>query len=352
MSSSLHAAVNWSAVVTQTSTTTRQLRGLALSDDGANMYVGFIQGSSTAGFRQYGLTGSPPIGTAGAFHDVNAVDATTLRQAEAVATDDRGIVYGASIKDSTASTPNARVTLLNSNFSTLKNFSLADVTSPPSNATGETIGGLTVRNVGGVYQLYVTRFLNNTGYIERYVVGGAGVSDSTLTLDTTFDGDGTFNLRAVIPTADNLRGIEVADDGTIFVASREDSLVYRVSSDLASVTTKAVTNAMDIAIYGDNLYVTQYNGAASAVVELKQSDLTNGSTFTATGTFPHTETTSGYAGIEIDGLGRMFIADQFFAGSAATTQDRVLVSTPVPEPTALTLLVLMPALLRRRRVEE
>jgi hypothetical protein len=156
----------------------------------------------------------------------------------------------------------------------------------------------------------------------------------------------------VIPTADNLRGIEVADDGTIFVASREDSLVYRVSSDLASVTTKAVTNAMDIAIYGDNLYVTQYNGAASAVVELKQSDLTNGSTFTATGTFPHTETTTGYAGIEIDGLGRMFIADQFFAGSAATTQDRVLVSTPVPEPTALMLLVLTPALLRRRRVEE
>src|SRR5688572_5863104 len=166
------AAVTWSLVDDQTSTTTRQLRGLAVSGDGENLYCGFVQGSNTAAFRHYTLVGDPPSGLPGAFHDVNAVDSTTLRQAEAAVVDDRGIVYGASIKDSTGSTPNARVTLLNSNFSDFKHFSLADVTSPPSNTTGETIGGLAMLNSGGIYQLYVSRMRSDTAYIERYVVGG------------------------------------------------------------------------------------------------------------------------------------------------------------------------------------
>src|SRR5688572_19003379 len=154
---SVHAALDWDQVIDQTSTTTRQLRGLTVSDDGTKMYTGFIQGSSTAGFRYYDLLGDPPTGMSAAFHDVNAVDSTTLRQAEAAAVDDRGIVYGASIKDSTGSTPNARITLLNSNFSDIKHFSLADLTSPPSNTTGETIGGLAMRKAGSTYQLYVSR---------------------------------------------------------------------------------------------------------------------------------------------------------------------------------------------------
>ena len=351
MQQAAHAALSWSIVTDQTSTTTRQLRALAVDSSGDNMYGGFIQGSSTAGFRHYTLVGDPPTGLGGAFHDVNAVDSTTLRQAEAAAVDDRGIVYGASIKDSTSSTPNARVTLLNDNFSDIKHFSLADVTSPPSNATGETIGGLAVRNSFGVYQLYVSRFRSDTAYIERYVVGGSGVSDSTLTLDPTFDGDGTFNLRGVIGTADNLRGIDVAADGTIFVASREDNIVYRVSSDLTSVSSTPLTKAMDLAVYGDKLYVTQYNGTASAIVELLQSDLSaTGNVHTATGDFPRTNNTEGYAGIHIDSLGRMFIADQFYAGISTNVQDRVLVSSTIPEPAALSLLALTaPLVLRRRR---
>ena len=346
---SAHAAISWSLVADQTSTTTRELRGMAVSDDMTNLYAGFIQGSSTAGFRQYSLSGDPPVGAAGAFHSVNTVDPTTLRQGEALATDDRGFVFGASIKDSTASTPNARVTMLSGNFGVIKHFSLADVTSPPSNSTGETIGGLTMRLDSGVRQLYVTRFLGNTGYIERYVVGGTGVADATLTLDSTFDGDGTFNLRAVVPTADNLRGIDVAGDGTIFVASREDNIVYRISSDLTGVSSASVTRAMDVATYADKIYVTQYNGTSSQIVEMMQSDLSVTGTITAIGTFPRTNNTEGYAGIDIDALGRIFLADQFYAGTATTTQDRILVSTPLPEPATLSLLALVAPLAMRRR---
>jgi hypothetical protein len=350
--SSASAAPTWTQVYGQTSTTTRSLRGLALSDDDATIYGGYIQGSSTAGFARYTLTGSPPVGTAGGFHDINAVDATTLRQAEALTTDDRGIVYGASNKDSTGSTPNARVTLLSSNFGAAKHIPLADLTGAPSNVTGETIGGLTMHKSGSVYQLYVARFRTDTAYIERYVVGGTGVADATLTLDPTFDGDGTFDLRAAtLGAADNLRGIEVAADGTIFVASREDNVVYRVPSSLTGITSTAVTKAMDIALLGSNLYVTQYNGLSSAVVELEQSDLSaTGNVFTATGTFPRTNATEGYAGIDFDASGRMYIVDQFALGTSANMTDRILVSSPIPEPTSLAAIgIATLALVRRRR---
>jgi hypothetical protein len=323
----------------------RSLRGLALSNDEQSLYAGFIQGSDTAGFRDYQLSPFSLIAT----HDVNAVDSTTKRQAEAVTTDDRGIVYGASIKDSTSGV-NARITLLNANFSTTKHFSLADITGPPNNSTGETIGGLSIRKSGSDYQLYVSRHLSNTAYIERYIVGGTDVTSATLTLDATFGSGGQFNLQPFVASADYLRGLEVAADGTMFVASRENDTVYRISSALDSVTSTTVVEAMDVALFGPNLYVTQYNGANSAIVELNQATLTpTGSVFTATGTFPHTEASTGYSGIDIDSSGRIYLADQIYNASNA---DRILVSSPIPEPSTGALSALATLLFfawRRRR---
>jgi hypothetical protein len=339
------ATLGWSVIVDHPSVAgTRSLRSVALSQDESNLYAGYIQGSSTAGFRQYILTG-PPLYSPAAFHDVNAVDSTTLRQAESVTTDDRGIVYGASIKDSTASTPNARITLMSSNFSTVKHISLADITSPPSNTTGETIGGIWLRKSGSTYQLYVTRFLATTAYVERYVVGGTGVSDATLTLDPTFDGDGQFNVKSFVPGATRLRGIEVADDGTIFTVSRDDDALYRIASDLSGVATSAAVNPMDVALFDGNVYVTRYDGAASEIVEYSQATgLATGETYTATGSFAR-GALEGYSGIDIDNLGRIYLGDQFYA----LDSDRVLLSSPLPEPGMAGGLLAGILLLRRRR---
>lgn len=351
VASSAHAAVTWTQVYGQTSTTTRSLRGMALSSDGTSAYGTYIQGSSTSGVSRYTLSGSPPAGTSAGFFNVTSSSngpSSDSHQAEAVTTDDRGIVYAASIKDSTSG-DNARVYVLNATLGTSTKFALPDIDSPGS-VTGETIGGLDLYKSGSTYQLYVTRFAASSAYIERYVVGGTGAGDATLTPDTTFDGDGRYNLRSVVGTADNLRGIDVAADGTIFVASREDNTVYRIASDLSGVSSTSVTKAMDLATFGGNVYVTQYNGAASNIVELSQATLAStGNTFGATGTFPHTEATSGYAGIDIDSIGRMYLSDQFYAGTSSNLSDRILVSSAVPEPTGVGAIALAGMALLARR---
>jgi hypothetical protein len=346
------AAPTWSVVYNQTSTTTRSLRGLALANDEASIYGSYIQGSSTSGAARYTLTGSPPVGASAGFFNVTSAGngpSSDSHQAEAVATDDRGIVYAASIKDSTSG-DNARIYLLNSALGTSTKFVLSDIASPGS-TTGETIGGLDVRKSGGTYQLYVTRFAATSAYVERYTIGGTGVGDASLTLDTSFDGDGRFNLRDTIGTADTLRGIDVAADGTMFIASREDSVVYRVPSSLSGITSTAVTKAMDVALFNGSAFVTQYNGTTSSVLELAQSNLALLNTYTATGTFPRTNNTEGYAGIDFDSNGRMYLVDQFYAGTTSNLSDRILVSSPIPEPATVGLIAMAGAgmLLRRRR---
>ncbi len=345
------SAMTWDVVYDQTSITTRSLRGLAVSPDGSDLYGGFIRGSSTAGFQHFTLTGNPPVGTPAGFFNVTSIGPSgENHQAEAVVIDDRGLVFGASIKDSTSG-DNARIIVMDSTLGTYKMVPLADITA---GTTGETIGGLTFRTDGTNRQLYVTRFRDDTAYIERYTIGGSGVGDATVTLDPTFNGTGQLNLRSFsgYESAANLRGIDVTADGTILVASREGNVVYRISADLSDIQAISVANAMDVAIYGGNAYVTTYAGADSQIVEIDiATGALTGTTFTATDLFSRGDD-AGYAGIAFDALGRMYVVDQFYAGTNDNVSDRILVSSPIPEPSAAMLLAAGPALmfLHRQRL--
>ncbi|MGE0144954.1 MAG: hypothetical protein AB7I19_16900 [Planctomycetota bacterium] len=317
------AQVNWSLLADHpASATTRSLRGIALDPTAPRLYGGLIQGSSTAGTRRYTLAGTPPVGTEAGFFNVTTQPfaSSASHQAEAVVVDDRGWVYVASIKDST-SADNARIYVCTEDFATSTMIALADIDFPGT--TGETIGGIDVRNDGGNYQLYVTRFrsASDAPYVERYAIDGANVATATLNLDTTFNGTGRYTL----PGGSKLRGIDVAADGTMFVASRDTDRVWRIPASLSGETFATVTRAMDVALYGDYAYVTSYDGTNSAVVEFDAATLiATGRTFTATGTFPRA-TTEGYSGIDIDAAGRLYVCDQIYASNS----DRILVSTPV-----------------------
>lgn len=345
--------LTWSEVFDQTVTSTpaqtltRSLRGLALSSDGGTLYGGFIQKSQGSGVREYSLAGDPPTGSPGGFLNVtNFAPSGDDHQPKAVATDSRGVVYIGSSKDSTSG-HNARVIVANANLTTSLMIPLADVqsnpVSDPNGYTRERVEGLSVREVAGQVQLYASRHHGESAWLERYVVGGTGAGDATLTLDSTFGSGGRFAIHDVINGANALHGLEVADDGTIFVASRNTGTVYRISSDLSTVDVASVANAMDLALFDGRLFVTQYDGANSSIAELLQSDLSLLSTFDAFALFPHDADygdVAGYAGIDIDAQGRIYLVDQLYYRSSTESRDRVLVSSPlallngaqVPEP--------------------
>ena len=81
---------------------------------------------------------------------------------------------------------------------------------------------------------------------------------------------------------------------------------------------------MDVAIYGPDLYISQYDANNSAVAVLKASDLSLEQTlFTG---FAHSSTAadSGYSGIDITSNGRIFVADQLYSGRGTATACRIL----------------------------
>lgn len=340
---SSNAAITWTSVVTRTDTGNRSLRGVALNSGATSVYAGFLQGSSTASLYQYTLAGDPPVGTLGGSANISAFNSSADSQAEAVVVDDRGLVIAATVKDSTSGF-NAKLNVFSSNLSSNTSIGLADIGG--SSTTGETIGGIDFRLSGTDRQVYVTRFKSSTAYIERYNLTGTGVADAGLTLDTSFNGTGQFNLRGVsgFTTAASLRGIDVAADGTMYVASREGNTVYRIAPDL-SVSSVTLSNAMDLALYDGKVFVTQYAGAASQISVLDAATLATITSFDADPPFSLASSGAGYAGIDIDSLGRIYLADQIYA----TNSDRILVSSPVPEPTTLAAIGGAATLLLRRR---
>lgn len=361
---SVHAALTWSQVYDQTivstssETLTRSLRALALSGDEASLYGGFIQKSQGAGVQHFSLAGDPPIGTAANFFNVTTIAPSgTDHQPKAVATDHRGLVYIGSSKGSTSG-DNARVIIKDGSLSAAQRvIALSDITATPSGFTGERVGGLSVRQDGAQLYLYVSREHPDSAYVERYIIGGTDVATTSLTLDVAFNGTGRFSLRTVFPTASNLRGLEVDQNGTIFVTSLDDDAVYRISSDLSTVTKQTVNNAIDLALFDSRVFVTSYDAASSAIFELvSASSLDILDSFDAFSMFPRIGSTgnkpdTGYSGIDIDAQGRIFLADQFYFRNEPgdlgpdANSDRILVSSPldllpaaVPEPGSLALL--------------
>jgi hypothetical protein len=318
------AALTWNTAVSSASSTTNQMRGVEVAEQAGNnsVYYSYIQ--TTGNNRQVNrVSDASPYATLNTLGNLGD-------QPKAVATDDRGNVFIAFRNSGNTSS------YLQSSTATFGSSSNSAGTSP-------VIGGITAYSSGSTY--YALAGFESGGLIRRYDVTTPG----TMALDTTFGALGSYS----IPGASDIRGVEVDAAGNIFAASRGDNKLYRVSADLSTVNSVNLTRAMDVALYGGNAYVTSYNGTNSLISVYDTTTLALVDTITISlldGNPYSRGSNEGWSGIDIDSTGHIWLADQHY-GSTGGTQDRLLVSSPVPEPTGIALLGLGAGvlLLRRRR---
>lgn len=306
---------------------TYSLRAVALSNDDAFLYTGWLHQNQARGvYRHDALTGAI----------LSTYNLHTI-QANCLATDDRNYVY---IGYGAGTGGNGNMEIRNATLAT-------QIAAPFKNgSTTALVEGVSLWDDGlGAYYLYLTR---DDGTIERWNVSNA----SAPALDTTWATNGVYTVLG----AGHLRGLRVDSDGTIFVTQRDTSgtdragFVYRIDP-LLNQTAASLAGPMDVAILGNELYISQYLGLDSAIVIVDKSSLSYVSALTPD-IRPATDL-YGYAGIDISGGGQIYLADQWYdaLGAAPPTwvRDRVLVSAAIPEPATWSLLALGGLALARRR---
>jgi hypothetical protein len=322
------ATLTWTTAVDTTSTTTNSLRSVALAQDAGNdsIYIGYIQ-TSPNGRDVRRFDTDAPYAFLNSRSPVAGGD-----QPKSIATDDRGNVF---VGNRLSGSQNAIIRTHNTSLVEQGNF----------NASGNEFGGLATYKSGSDYYLYIAR--EAAGQINRYNINNSLAA----TLDLSFGAGGTYTLPGVNSTTGVLRGLTVADDGTIFVASRADSAdggttagaLHRISADLSTVTSAVVPRAMDVALFGGNAYATSYNGAASLIRTLDASTLAFVEDITITTLDNNTYvrgTAEGWSGIDIGDDGRIWLVDQLYQVSG-TASDRLLVgSSLVPEPGTLAIMAM------------
>lgn len=303
------AGIAWDTLFDSTGNSApRSMRGIALSDDETTFYTGWIQGSSSRAIRTHNAsTGA-----------LTSTFTTGGAAPGALATDDRGFVYAGTSVDA----PDFRI--YNSTVTTLQ----------ASVSRTSDVLGIDVVKSGANYYAYIS-----TGNaVQKWDV----TTTTAPTLVTSFGASGSLTVGS------GLRGLHVLASGEIIVTARDSNTVYRIDTNGDITSTTAVTRPMDVTEYNGSLYVTSYNGTSSLVAVLDPATLTLKGTLT---TGISRNITEGYAGINVDSSGRLYVVDQLYEGSNSSTSDRVLISSPVPEPAAIGLLGGAVALLgvRRRR---
>jgi hypothetical protein len=128
----------------------------------------------------------------------------------------------------------------------------------------------------------------------------------------------------------------------LYVASRGDSDVYKVSSDLSTVSSFPLNRAMDVALYGGNVYATSYDGVNSfiRVINAATMAFVEDIAITTLDGNPYSRGAGeGWSGIDIDASGNIWLADQAY-GNAGGTQDRLLLGSTlaIPEPVSLVMM--------------
>ncbi|HEX5471662.1 MAG TPA: PEP-CTERM sorting domain-containing protein [Lacipirellulaceae bacterium] len=319
----VQAAPTWTALIDQSfpgfaNGESYSLRGIATSPDGRVVYGSWLHTGTGKEVVEYNASSGAVLNST-YFAD----------QAKSLAVDDRGYVFAGTGNDN-GDTP--FIQALSADLQT----SYDSVTAFAGGVNDKRFGGLATWDDGGNHYVYATRESSHF-YIQRFLAND--VND--ITLDTTFGTGGTLSL-----TGGYLHGLAVAPDGTIYAASTNEAnapsaangTVYKISADGTSATSTNVAGAFDLALYGNNLYVSEYGaGAPGAVAVLDASTLAGVDVFNTGFSNTNTSFDSGYSGIDISPQGNIYLADQFHSSSSYS--DRLLVSSAVPEPSSLALLV-------------
>ena len=203
----------------------RDNRGLAISPDGRYLYAGYNSSSYSGGeVRLIDLTLS---GNVEPF-----VSRVTGVRGKSIAVDDVGRVYLAEKTTIQIYDPNLSTNL----------FTISGLTKTE---------GVAVTRQAGQLSLYSSD--RNNGTLEKRILTEDGVGISSSTLDVGFGTNGAITL------AENLRGVEIDNQGWIWVAGFGNDTLYRVSADGATVDSLSVDNPIDIGFDGQTVLVTRYS---------------------------------------------------------------------------------------------
>ncbi|MGH7224122.1 MAG: beta strand repeat-containing protein, partial [Gemmataceae bacterium] len=318
------------------------LRGLALSSDNTSLYGGFIQGPTTsAAIREVSTTGAGLIGNDGAQFGNAAyttgleAKVTTSAQAKGLATDDRGNVYATLNSGSNSTTQGWAI--YNSTLSSQESSKVS------TNAQSSQLSGIATVKIGSDYYAYVAW---KNGQIERWNVDNV----ANPVLDTSWGNSGIINLQTINSNA-YLDGLTVDTNGDIYVAgsldangttSYGDALIKITAAEAASGNITAATSvavkggadgsggysAMDVALFNNQAYVTEYLAGDSTIAVFNTSDLSNAGIITPTNptgpsglnaTFSPTAPDSGFSGIDIGTNGQIYVAEQLYNSSTDYT---------------------------------
>lgn len=125
--------------------------------------------------------------------------------------------------------------------------------------------GVTTRRENGTMVIYATDLLDKT--LERFAlaepISGVAITSS---IKTGLDGDGEVRIVG----ANRPRGVDIASNGTAWIADRSRGKIYRVNSAGSTVDSTAVKIPMDIAIdeARGEVYVSQYTLRTLKVLSL------------------------------------------------------------------------------------
>jgi len=225
--------------------TPRDNRGLALSPNKRFLYLGYNTPSDNRVVRKIDLSVSDPANNHGAVVAQLKLPAGT-QPARDIATDDRGRVYLARGPKIEVYNPNLQTPPLHTIFG----FTACE--------------GVTARRENGILVVYATDRLDKT--LERFVlVEGAGEAIASSS-KAVLDGDGEVRIIG----ASSPRGLDIANDGTAWIADVGRSRVYRVNAAGKTVDSTGVSSAMDIAIDAarGEVYVSQFTLRTIKVLNL------------------------------------------------------------------------------------
>ena len=252
----------------------RSVRGLALSHDGNYLYLSYLQNPDYAGrVRKIDLSVAD-------FEDqvVNELQliihypGTPNTSAKALAVDDQGRVYmargdGIQIWSADLGLGGSGVSGTEGTGSILPQYTLTGL--------NDSRGVATTRE-GGTLVMYVSD--NGDDTLERYELteSAGSVTGATRVGFGTNATDGLNNGELNLPGAVKPIGLEVAPDGTIWIADQDGDVVYRVNPDgtFPSPSSVSVNGAFDVAFDGNTALVSNGDGTVEAFNVADMSALT------------------------------------------------------------------------------
>ena len=206
----------------------RNNRGLAVDPTGQYLYAGY----NTESVRRIDLTLDDYI---------DAADAQlTGVRGKGIAVDDVGRVYlaeGTSIK------------VYNADLST-NLFNLTGLTKSE---------GVAVTREGSQLMLYNADRTDDN--LKKWALTESGGGISAATLDTSFGSSG------IVSVGTDPRSVEVDAVGRIWVTSKDDNQLFRVSANGSTVASTTVSTPQDIAFDGNTALVTTYTGRTIARID-------------------------------------------------------------------------------------